>query len=259
MKLSLSNWVFCNLSLEESMKWVKDLGFSNIEFNPKCIQFEAQELVRRAADLIELYNLKCLSTHCTNFYVEKIEQIKTAICYGEASIDIAAELSSPILVVHSYISRNLDSEFRYHILENIFSKLLDYAENRNIKLALENLSFYSQGFGKDADEINEILDVIGFKQIWITLDYCHSENIGQTFSLLNKLRDRIENVHLSGYQHTALKEKSPALEAFFLELKSLNYKGPLTIELSPRYGVQEILQTKTAIEDTLKGLYFHSR
>lgn len=246
--------MFCNLSLEESIKGVKDLGFENMEFNPKCIQFEAKESVRRVASLIEFCDLKCLSVHCASIYVENLDQIGNAIHYGETSIDIATELSSPVLVVHSYVSENFNPNVRAVALEKIFLKLLDYAEDRNVKLALENLSFYSQGFGKTLSEIEEILNAIDSERIWITLDYCHAENINQTTNFFSRFKLKIKNVHLSGFRHSALKENLSSLKLFLKKLKSIQYDGPLTIEISSKYGAQEILETKAAVELTLAQL-----
>lgn len=250
--MSLSNWTFCNLTLEENIRKVKDLGFANIEFNSKCIQFEVEGSLRSAATLINSYNLKCLSAHCASFYVENLDQVRRAIYYGELSIDMAAELSSPILVIHSYISKNLNAEYRAIAVEKIFPKLLDYAENRNVKLALENLSFYSQGFGKNISEIEELLKRTGFKHIGVTLDFCHSENINQTFNFLRMFETEIKNIHISGPGHTAIREDSLTLKLFLQKLKSIQYDGPLTIEISPKYGTQEIRETKKAVEQMLK-------
>jgi sugar phosphate isomerase/epimerase len=254
MELSLSNWVFCKLPLEESVGRVAELGFRNIEFNPKCIEYEADECIQRVKGLIKLNRLTCTSVHSADTYVKKPEEVGKALRYGKASINLAKHLSSPILVVHSYMSRELDRRLRAELLPRVFGELEDYASSCRVRLAVENLSFYSKGYGRSLEEVNEILEAIGSRDMGVTLDFGHSQRIHQTFMFLKEFKTKLRNIHVSSFMHGPINEATGELEAFLRELKHIGYRGPITIEMDPKYGNEEILKTKSTIEETLRRI-----
>ena len=252
MKLSLSNWVFYRRPLDDCIGLVKKLGFKNIEFNMICVENKAKESVYKVKELINHYGLNCLSVHSAGLYVKNEKEVEKAVFYGKTSIDFASELSTPILVVHSYVSRKISKNLRKKFLKQIFLELEDYADKSDVKLALENLSLDSNGFGRSVSEVEEILRVINIKKLGITLDFCHAEEIGQTYNFLENFKDKIVNIHLSSQKHGNFNRKNSNLEAFLKKLLKINYKGPLTLEPNPRCKFGGIFKTKTVIEKVLE-------
>jgi len=211
MHLSLSNWVFCKVPLEESIGRVAELGFRNIEFNPKCIEYEADESVRRVKELLKLNRLTCTSVHSADTYVRETGDVEKALRYGKASINLAKQLSSPVLVVHSYVSRELDKRMRTELLPLIFGEFEDYASSCHVKLAIENLSTYSKGYGRNLEEVKEILEAVGSRNMGVTIDFCHSQRIHQTFMFLGEFKTNLRNVHMSSFMHGPIHETTNEL------------------------------------------------
>jgi len=217
----------------------------------KCVENEGEESIYTVKRLVDFYGLNCLSVHSAGLYVKNGNEIGKAIFYGKVSVDFAFKLSSPILVVHSFVSRKLPENLRKKFLTRIFEEFNHYARSLNVKLALENLSWKSDGFGKSVSEVEEILRIVDDGTMGVTMDFCHAEALGQTLGFLEKFKNRIFNVHVSHVNHGAFNEKTPNLEAFLTKLREYGYAGPLTIELNSRCRIEEILKTKMILQRIL--------
>jgi sugar phosphate isomerase/epimerase len=233
---------------------VRELGFENLEFNMKCVEKGNEDSVFTAKELIDSNGLNCLTVHAATLHVKDESEIATAVYYGRVSADFAYKLSAPVLVVHSNVSRKLPENVRNRFLAKIFAELNRYAKRLNLKLALENLSYASSGYGKNVAELEEILSVVDEGSMGITLDFCHAEATGQTISLLEKYKNRLCNIHMSNRAHQPFDMETPNLNYFLTKLREYGYSGPLTMELSSKCSTEAILKTKTIIEKTLKKL-----
>jgi sugar phosphate isomerase/epimerase len=230
---------------------IRRLGFDNLEFNMKCVKEEDEDAVYTAKKLIDSHGLNCLTVHAATIHVQNEAEITKAIYYGRVSADFAYKLSSPVLVVHSNVSRRLPEKWRTKFLARIFKELRPYAKSLNVKLALENLSYASTGFGKNVAEIEEILKTVDDGTMGITLDFCHAEATEQTANLLEKYSKKLLNVHISNRAHKPFDLETPNLNAFLMRLQKCDYHGPLTMELNQRCSIEEILKTKMIIQRSL--------
>lgn len=248
MKLSLSNGIFSKYSLDENLTAIKQLGFENLEFNMKSVEENDEDSVYGAKELIDRLGLHCLTLHAATLHVKNESEITKAIYYGRVSADFASKLSAPVLVVHSNVSRKLPGKLRNKFMKEIFRKVGSYAESLGLRLALENLSYASNGFGKNVTELEEVLSVIEDETVGITLDFCHAEASGQTRSLLEKYHSKLLNIHISNRAHKPFTVETSSLKAFLTKLQDYSYSGPLTIELSSKCTVEEIQKTKAVLE-----------
>jgi sugar phosphate isomerase/epimerase len=122
-----------------------------------------------------------------------------------------------------------------------------------IKLSLENLSFNSTGFGKNVEQIDEILSVIDSKgEMGITFDLCHALETKVMDSLLEAYGKRICNVHMANKSHKPFIKTTPELTNFLNALHSYSYDGPITLELNHNTSTEEISKTKIFFEDLLQ-------
>ena len=248
MRLSLSNGIFSARPLDENIAAVRRIGFENLEFNMKCVEERDEESVHTAKKLIHAQGLRCLTLHAASLHVKDASEIPKAIYYGKVSADFAHVLSAPVVVVHSNVHRRLPETLRKEFLRKIFRELTPYAKNLNLKLALENLSYASTGFGKNVAEIEEILSIVNDGIMGVTLDFCHAEATGQTLNLLEKYRNRLCNVHVSNRAHRPFDTETPHLKAFLTKLQEYGYSGPLTLELNRKCTIEEVLKTKAILE-----------
>ena len=240
--------------MEENIAEVKRLGFENLEFNMKSVEVEDDVSIYRAKSLIDTYGLKCLTLHAATLHVKDEVEVHRAVYYGKISLEFARRLSAPVMTVHSNIARKLPESERGDVLKAIFKELLPFARRLGVKLALENLSYASSGYGKNVAEIEEIFGTIDDKrEMGFTLDFCHAEATGQTSMLLEKYHERLCNVHLSNRAHKPFESTTPQLNALLETLRDYHYAGPLTLELSRKCATEQILTTKKTVENVLKS------
>jgi sugar phosphate isomerase/epimerase len=252
--VSLSNGIFRDCTLEENIAEVKRLGFENLEFNMKSVEREDDTSIYEAKRLVDASGLKCLTLHVGALHVKDPVEVHRAVYYGRISLDFAQKLSAPIMVIHSNIARKLPESQRRDVLTAIFGELSSYARKLNVKLALENLSYASSGYGKNVTELEEIFGIIDETgTMGFTLDFCHSEATGQTMSLLEKYHERLSNIHMSNRAHKPFDAETPSLCALMKKLREYGYAGPLTLELSRKCTTEQVAQTKRVVEEVLKG------
>jgi len=252
LELSISNGTFSKLSLQENIAMVKQLGFKNVEFNMKSVEVEDDISIYNAKNLIQIYGLRCLTLHSAVLHVKDEVEVHRAVYYGKVSLEFARLLQAKVMVVHSNVSRKMAEPRRHRILASVFAEISDYAENLNVKLALENLSYASSGYGKNVSELEEIFRIVDEeRRMGFTLDYCHAEATGQTFDLLEKYHNQLSNVHVSNRAHKPFETGNSRLDSFIAKLLDYGYTGPLTLELSRKCSNEMILKTKAVLEDTL--------
>ena len=232
MKLSLSNGIFSKLRIDENFAAVKQLGFKNIEFNMKAIKKEHDRDVYREKKAFEFSGLNCLTLHSAILHVKDPIEIHQAVYYGKISLECAHALGASLMTVHSNISKKLPKNLREKCLHEIFNEeITPFAKQLGIKLALENLSYTSTGFGKNVEQLEEVLSVIDDGSMGITFDLCHALETKETDSLLDQYGRRVCNVHMADKAHKPFTEPKPELMAFLSELQDCGYDGPLTFEL----------------------------
>ncbi|MCW4002997.1 MAG: sugar phosphate isomerase/epimerase [Candidatus Bathyarchaeota archaeon] len=252
MQLSLSNGIFSKLSLTENFATVKQLGFENIEFNMKTVKKENDTAVYTAKELFEASGLNCLTLHSAALHVKDEVEVHRAVYYGKISLEFARRLKAPIMTVHSNISKKLSKPVREKCLTEIFSELNDYSKTLGIKLALENLSYTSTGYGKNVEQLEEILNIIDGGDMGITLDFCHALETKQIENLLEKYGRRVCNVHMANKAHRPFTKETPQLTAFLTALHGYGYQGPITLEIEHKTPIEEIAKTKSFFEKTLE-------
>jgi sugar phosphate isomerase/epimerase len=252
MKLSLSNGIFSKLSIKENFAAVKALGFDNVEFNMKSVKKEHDTDVYREQKAFEASGLNCLTLHSAVMHVKDPIEVHQAVYYGKISLECARALKASLMVVHSDVSKKLPKPVRKECLEAVFGEIVPFAKKFGVKLALENLSYTSTGFGKNVEQIEEILDVIDPKhEMGFTLDFCHAQETNQYMSLLEKYHGRLWNIHMANKSHRPFLEETPELHWLIGKLKEYCYAGPVTLELHHSTTRAEIAQTKQLFDRLL--------
>jgi sugar phosphate isomerase/epimerase len=252
MKLSLSNGIFCKLRLEGNFATVKNLGFENIEFNMKSIKKEHDTDVYREQKALAASGLNCLTLHSAVMHVKDPIEVHQAVYYGKISLECARALNAPLMTVHSNISKKLPRHVRERCLREIFGEIKPFAKSLCIKLALENLSYTSTGFGKNVEQLEEVLSVIDPEgEMGITLDLCHALETKEMDNLLESYGSRICNVHMANKAHKPFTQETPELTHFLTKLHDYDYEGPITLELEHRTLMEEIAKSKAFFEKLL--------
>ena len=253
MKLSLSNGIFSKLGIKENFDTIKRLGFVNIEFNMKSIKKEHDTDVYREQKAYATSGLKCLTLHSAVLHVKDPIEVHQAVYYGKISLECARALQAPLMTVHSNVSKKLPRNIRDECLIEVFGQIKLFAKKLGIKLSLENLSFNSTGFGKNVEQLEEVLGVIDPKgEMGITFDLCHALETKVVDELLDKYGRRIFNVHMANKSHHPFTEKKLELTHFLSALHQYAYNGPITLELENKTSMEDLAITKAFFDKLLK-------
>jgi len=253
MKLSLSNGIFSKLKINENFAAVKQLGFANIEFNMKSIKKEHDTDVYREQKALAASGLNCLTLHSAVLHVKDPIEVHQAVYYGKISLECARALHTSLMTVHSNISKKLPRNVREQCLREVFGEITPFAEKFGIKLSLENLSYTSTGFGKNPEELEEVLAAIDPKgKMGMTFDFCHALETKEVDSLLEAYGKRVCNVHMANKAHKPFTSKTPELTKFLSVLQSHGYGGPITLELHHSTSMGDIAKTKALFDKLIK-------
>lgn len=252
MKLSLSNGIFSKLGIQENFAQVRQLSFENVEFNMKSIKKERDTDVYREQRALAASGLKCITLHSASLHTKDPIEVHQAVYYGKISLECARALSAPLMTVHSNISKKLPPKVREQCLEEIFNReIKPFAKSLGIKLALENLSFTSTGFGKNIEGLEEILGVIDDGEMGITFDVCHALETREIDNLLDKYGSRVCNVHMADKSHIPFTEEKPELTHFLTRMHDFGYEGPITLEIAHGTPLEEIEKSKVLFDRLL--------
>ena len=252
MKLSLSNGIFSKLGLTENFNAVKALGFVNIEFNMKSIRKEHDTDVYREQKALAASGLNCLTHHSAVLHVKDPIEVHQAVYYGKISLECARVLGAPLMTVHSNVSKKLPRQVREKCLREVFGEIKPFAKRLGIRLSLENLSFNSTGFGKNVEQLEEVLGVIDPKgEMGVTFDLCHALETKVMVELLEAYGKRVCNVHMANKAHKPFTQETPQLKEFLTKLHSFGYAGPVTLEIARGTPMEEIAKTKVLFEKLL--------
>ncbi len=202
MKLSLSNGIFSKLRVNDNFAAVKQLGFHNIEFNMKSIKKEHDTDVYREQKALAASGLNCLTLHAAVLNVKDPIEVHQAVYYGKISLECARALGVHLMTVHSNVSKKLPREVREQCLLEVFEEIKQFAKKLGVKLSLENLSFNSTGFGKNVEQLEEVLGVIDPEgEMGITFDLSHALETNVVDELLEAYGNRVCNVHMANRAH----------------------------------------------------------
>ena len=252
MKLSLSNGIFSKLGIRENFAQVRQLCFENVEFNMKSIKKERDTDVYREQRALAASGLKCITLHSASLHIKDPIEVHQAVYYGKISLECARALGAPLMTVHSNVSKKLPPNVRKKCLENIFNlEIKPFAKSLGIKLALENLSYTSTGFGKNVEGLEEVLGVIDDKDMGITFDLCHALETREVDNLLDKYGNRVCNVHMADKSHKPFTEPKPELTRFLKRLCDFGYQGPITLEIAHGTPIEEIAKSKKLFDELL--------
>jgi sugar phosphate isomerase/epimerase len=157
--------------------------------------------------------------------------------------------------VHSNVSKKLPRQTREQCLKEVFGEIVPFAKRFGIKLSLENLSYTSTGFGKNVEQLEEVLGVIDPKgEMGITFDVCHALETKEMDNLLEHFGPRVCNVHMANKSHKPFLETTPELTRFLQGLSGCGYSGPISLELIHDTPREDIAKTKALFDKLLRSI-----
>jgi len=219
----------------------------------KSIKKEHDTDVYREQKALAASDLNCLTLHSAVLHVKDPIEVHQAVYYGKISLECARALHTNLVTVHSNVSKKLPKQVRQTCLREVFGEITPFAKQLGIKLSLENLSYNSTGFGKNVEQLDEVLGVIDPKgEMGFTFDLCHALETKVMDELLEAYGERVCNVHMANKAHQPFTRETPELTAFLTKLHGFGYEGPITLELDHKTPLEEIAKCKAMFEKLLK-------
>jgi len=204
MKIGLNSVLLDKESLDTVFKKVKEHNYDCIEINAETLPWAKPhidnktpiEKLDKINNLAKIYNLNISSIGAhIDLSCLDIDLRSNNISYVNKCVDHAKYLNSPIVHILSGELIDLDmKEKQTNLFYNSVEKILNYAEKKNVKIAIEAIAGHV--FHSHLDFIN-ILKNIDNEKIYLNYDPSHFEaqkiNLDDTLDLLQK---KIIHVHI---------------------------------------------------------------
>jgi protein FrlC len=255
MKLSVSTAVYYRYSLVESIKRIAELGYNAVEIwggRPHAFPDDMTDSkINEIKKSIREYDLEISGLipaqfrYPTNLGIEDEKIREASISYINHSINIADRLGIKYVSVCPGFtlfgkSRGLGSD----LLKNSLYKILEHAAKfNNIEILIEPAHKLETNIIIFIEDSLKLLEEINKPSLGIVLDTGHINVNKELFSdAVRLLGDHIKHIHIDdnhGYNddHLIPGEGNINFEKVILDLKKINYKGFLTVELGFGYTI----------------------
>ena len=199
----------------------------------------AKKLAKARAAQIPIYALNCFVTSDTpvlsDTFLEKAEE------YAKKALGRAAMLGAKICVIGSGKARSIPDGMDRSFAEERFVDILKIfgaeADKHGIRIVVEPLNKGETNFITTVGEAADIVRRCGAKNVGTMIDFHHFTVENETGENLPEIKDLIFHAHIarSAPDRTLpMAEDKDELERWLGLLRSIDYKGALTIEA--KYG-----------------------
>jgi len=251
MKIGFSTNAYTGKSLTYAIQSIYDIGYDGIEIVldiPHAFLPLSEATFQNIHKSLEKCEIKITNLNAntvagwygTKTHVEKFEPSlsneneklrKWRISYSKKAIELASKLNSPSISITSGFSKNFHKN-TLKKFQNSLNELANYAEKRNIKLAIE----YEPGLliGK-ADDVFPLTKE--FSNVGLNFDVCHAAVLGEQIStVIEKFGKKIFHTHISDCKNRKHFHLIPGrgtidFESMYSSLLKTGYSGFLTAEL----------------------------
>jgi len=272
LKIGFSSNAYTKKSLAYAIQSISDIGYEGIEIVldiPHAFLPISEATLQNIQKSLEKCKIKVTNLNAntvagwyeTKTKVEKFEPSlskaneklrRWRISYTKKAIDLASKLNAPSISITSGLSNNLQKNTLENF-QNSLRELNNYAEEKNIKLAIE----YEPGLliGK-ADDVFPLTKE--FSNVGLNFDVCHAAVLGEQISaVIEKFGKKIYHTHISDcknrkHYHLIPGKGTIDFEAMHSSLLKVGYSGFLTAELYTYSSEPEKAAKKTLIR--LKNL-----
>ncbi|MCR2823878.1 sugar phosphate isomerase/epimerase family protein [Lederbergia panacisoli] len=236
-KYSLTQWIFGNESLEESLKRLKKYEYDGVELAGEPDLINLQE----TKELLKKYDMEC-SSICGIYNEDRdlssadFAIRKNAIYYVKKCIDMAKTLGARIvIVVPTYVGKlKAESEEEWNYAVASIRELGDYAAQQNITLALEAINRYETYLVTNLHTAKQFIEEVGSENVKIMADFFHM-NIEEknTIKALINISNLLVHVHIADNTREAAGLGQTDFKPIMSFLRNINYSGYVSMEFLP--------------------------
>lgn len=154
----------------------------------------------------------------------------------KSALDKVAEMDGDFLggVLHSAIgtfTRNPCTKEEKIIIQQVFTEVTDYAKKQNITIAPEPINRYESYVFTVADEVLNMIELIGSNNLGLHLDTFHM-NIEENnfYDPIIRAGNKLKHFHITESDRGMTGEGNVHWDDLFRALSEINYQGPLVLE-----------------------------
>ncbi len=250
MKIGVSTLALFPMSLEKIMNYLESINVKYCEF---MLDYPYNQI---DPDLVNSYDIKTsIHSPLSDVNVASLNESirKASVKEIKNSIDLASKIGSEVVVIHPGHMAFLMRKFQKKVMENSLISLGEcskFAEEKGIKLCVENMPDMEGMICKNLDELNELVQEINAS---MTLDVGHAHNMGISAEEMLKY-DNIGHIHLSDNDgsfdnHNAVGSKNIDFKSLFEVLNNKKFDGILVIEVSNKDEILESLDYIKKLRD----------
>lgn len=228
-------------NLEESLRTFSKLGYDGVEL---AIRDPDMTDVKNLVRLVTKYNLEVPAIATGQAFVEEglnlsdacAEIRKKAVKRIKRHIDAAREFGAMVII--GLVQGNVRKGEKLKDVENRFidnlGKCLDFAKRLNIKMVLEPVNRYENGFIHTVDYGIELIRWISQPNIGLLLDTFHM-NIEEKdiYKTIIGSRKFLWHVHISDSNRWAPGQGHLDFKKILATLRNIGYQGYLSAEILP--------------------------
>jgi sugar phosphate isomerase/epimerase len=247
----ISTYLWSKQPIFSQLEEVKKSGIEKLEIwgnTPEHFNYSARAQIRKLQNLLNKYQLKVISFHTPisfNFSLLEKNAEEKLLPIMFKGINILKEFQGKLLVLHLRMGEVPAEapEKRFSFSRKALSSLLKYAQEREIKIGLENTIQPP----KNVAEIRSVIKKLNHSGLGLCYDIGHDVLDKRKEAPFNFSFQNVFNIHLSDNDlkedlHLPLGKGKIAWSKFFKKLKQENYQGYLTLELHPTLEIKESIE-----------------
>lgn len=216
-----------------AVRMICEAGFSAIDYTmyssaQPIFTSERGRMVREMKEIADAFGVVFNQAHSTNpsqRYGDEEFNRRQKNCVL-TSIEVAAELGAPQIVVHPIHAPDLSREEQKEINFDFYSEILDHARAVGVKIAIENMwarhrdmpDRIVRNVCSDGDELCEYVDMMDSEYVVACLDVGHAGLVGERADdMIRRLGKRLRAIHVNDND-------------FYLDLHTLPFMGNVNFD-----------------------------
>ncbi len=262
MHLSISSYTWLPSTFMSKLRDIHEHGFEGVEIfaTPRHLDINNPEEIQEAGILLRNLKFRGVTMHAPSSLGDlsipyETERDETVVACQRV-LDAAMLMGATIVTFHpSSIEEGLfEAQERWDALAHTLRDLSGYAEDRDIKIAIENFPYPL--FGSDPIELYERLDKLDIPNVGMCLDIGHAFVGGYLPKAISRFGDKIFSVHASDNRGNVDEHMTPGhgaapWEEIITELKQIDFNGPIIIEVRDGRRFERILEDVVEFVDRM--------
>lgn len=262
MYLSVSSYTWLPASFPSNLSLLADHGIEGVEIfcTPRHLNISDPEEVQKAGMLVREIGFRGITMHAPITVGDLSDpdemQREDTIIACQKALDAATLMGAGVVTFHpsSIEGEMSQAKVRWAALEETLEDLGGYAEDRDIKIAIEN--FPSPFFGCDPVELYNRIADLDIPNVGITLDIGHAFCGGHLPAALSQFGEKIFSVHASDNRGRVDEHLTPGQgyvpwDDIFNGLRQAGYTGPIVIEVRDGRKMENICNDITEFADQM--------